>query len=76
MAARNVGSATPRLKAGDVVSIESTHFDAPGRPGSYSAGAGFRRRPGPYESRRVLYCDVERQQHLDGEPLEAPAPRA
>ena len=42
MAARNVGSATPRLKAGDVVSIESTHFDAPGRPGSYSAGAPAR----------------------------------
>ena len=42
MAARNVGSATPRLKAGDVVSIESTHFDAPGRPGSYSASAPAR----------------------------------
>ena len=42
MAARNVGSATPRLKAGDVVSTESTHFDTPGRPGSYSAGAPAR----------------------------------
>ena len=42
MAARNVGSATLRLKAGDVVSTESTHFDTPGRPGSYSAGAPAR----------------------------------
>ena len=42
MAARDVGSSTPHLKAGDSVSIESTHFDAPGRPGSYSAGAPAR----------------------------------
>jgi hypothetical protein len=42
MAARDVGSSTPRLKAGDSVSIESTHFDAPGRPGSYSASTPAR----------------------------------
>jgi len=29
MAARDVGSSTPRLKAGDSVSIESTHFESP-----------------------------------------------
>jgi hypothetical protein len=40
MAARDVGSSTPRLKAGNSVSIESTHFDAPGRPGSYPYSAG------------------------------------
>jgi hypothetical protein len=59
VAARDVGSSTPRLKAGDSVSIESTHFDAPGRaPGvllCQRAGAGVRRRrAGPHESQRVL----------------------
>ena len=38
MAARNVGFSTPRLQTGDTVSTESSRFDAPGQPGSYSAG--------------------------------------
>ena len=38
MAARNAGFSTPRLQTGDTVSTESSRFDAPGQPGSYSAG--------------------------------------
>ena len=66
-----MGSATPRLKAGDVVSIESSRFDPPGRPpGSYSASAPARAFGVVLGRTRAEGCFTVRWR--EGDPMESP----